>query len=94
MYVPITAQCIVPDVVCLRTLYKEDEGVSMIKVPAKKCQQRTPPIPFKNNSPFNLSFEVEAISNENFDNKPYDIVVQNFTHSQANAQFFVNMQLR
>ena len=66
----------------------------MIKIPAKKCQQRTPPIPFKNISPFNLTFEVEAISNESYEHKPYDIVVQNFVGCQANAQFFVNMQLR
>ncbi len=55
---------------------------------------RMPPIPFKNLSNFSFSLEVEAISNENFSNRPYDIVTQNFVNCQANAQFFVNMQLK
>lgn len=66
----------------------------MIKIPAKKNQIRMPPIPFKNLSPFNFTLEVEAISNESFSNKPYDIITQNFVNCQANTQFFVNLQLK
>jgi len=53
-----------------------------------------PPIPFKNLSNFNLTIEVEAIANESFNDKPYDIVTQNFVNCQANTQFFVNIQLK
>ena len=53
-----------------------------------------PPIPFKNLSAFNFTLEVEAISNESFANKPYDIITQNFVNCQANTQFFVNLQLK
>lgn len=37
---------------------------------------------------------MEAISSENFQNKPYDIITQNFVNCQANTQFFVNLQLK
>ena len=37
---------------------------------------------------------MEAISNESFANKPYDIITQNFVNCQANTQFFVNLQLK
>ena len=63
-------------------------------MPAKKNQIRMPPIPFKNLSNFNFTLEVEAITNENFSNRPYDIVTQNFVNCQANTQFFVNLQLK
>ena len=53
-----------------------------------------PPIPFKNMSNFNFTLEVEAITNESFANRPYDIVTQNFVNCQANMQFFVNLQLK
>ena len=53
-----------------------------------------PPIPFKNLSAFNFTLEVEAITNESFANRPYDIVTQNFVNCQANMQFFVNLQLK
>ena len=53
-----------------------------------------PPIPFKNMSNFNFTLEVEAISSESFQNKPYDIITQNFVNCQANTQFFVNLQLK
>lgn len=66
----------------------------MIKIPAKKNQIRMPPIPFKNLSNFNFTLEVEAITNESFAKKPYDIIVQNFVNCQANTQFFVNLQLK
>ena len=66
----------------------------MIKVPAKKNQVRMPPIPFKNLSNFNFTLEVETITNENFSNRAYDIVSQNFVNCQANMQFFVNLQLK
>jgi len=66
----------------------------MIKIPAKKNQIRMPPIPFKNLSNFNFTLEVEAISNENFSCRPYDIITQNFVNVQANMQFFVNLQLK
>lgn len=91
---PITAKCEVPQIVCLKDLFKIDEDCNMIKVPAKKNQIRMPPIPFKNLSNLNFTLEVETISNENFGNKPYDIVTQNFVNCQANTQFFVNIQLR
>ena len=66
----------------------------MIKVPAKKNQIRMPPIPFKNLSNFSFTLEVEAITNENFSGRAYDIITQNFVNCQANAQFFVNLQLK
>ena len=78
----------------MKDLYKMDENCSMIKVPAKKNQIRMPPIPFKNLSNFNFTLEVETISNENFGNRAYDIVSQNFVNCQANMQFFVNLQLK
>lgn len=53
-----------------------------------------PPIPFKNLSNHNITLEVEAITNENFSNRPYDIMTQNFVNAQANNQFFVNIQLK
>jgi hypothetical protein len=53
-----------------------------------------PPIPFKNLSNFNFTLEVEALSNENFSGRPYDVITQNFVNVQANTQFFVNLQLR
>jgi hypothetical protein len=52
----------VPEVTCLKKLYKVDENTAMIKVPAKKNQIRMPPIPFKNMSNFNFTMEVEAIT--------------------------------
>ena len=78
----------------MKDLYKEDEGCTMIKVPAKKNQIRMPPIPFKNLSNFNFTLEIEAITNENFSSRPYDIITQNFVSCQANTQFFVNLQLK
>ena len=78
----------------MKELFKNDEGCSMIKIPAKKNQIRMPPIPFKNLSAFNFTLEVEAITNESFANRPYDIVTQNFVNCQANMQFFVNLQLK
>lgn len=66
----------------------------MIKIPAKKNQIRMPPIPFKNLSAYNFTLEAEAISSENFANRPYDIATQNFVNCQANMQFFVNLQLK
>ena len=91
---PITAKCEVPSIICMKELFKNDEGCSMIKIPAKKNQIRMPPIPFKNLSAFNFTLEVEAITNESFANRPYDIVTQNFVNCQANMQFFVNLQLK
>lgn len=52
----------IPDVVCLKTLFKEDEETNLIRVPAKKGQQRTAPIPFKNTSPYPLLFEIDTVS--------------------------------
>lgn len=66
----------------------------MIKVPAKKNMMRLPPIPFKNLSSFNFGLEIEAISNESFSNKPYDIFCQSLVNCQASMQFFVNIQLK
>lgn len=94
MLLPITAKCEVPQIICMKDLYKADEGCSMIKVPAKKNQIRMPPIPFKNLSNFNFTLEAETITNENFSNRAYDIVSQNFVNCQANMQFFVNLQLK
>lgn len=91
---PITAKCEVPQIVCMKDLYKADEECSMIKIPAKKNQIRMPPIPFKNTSTFNFTLEVETISNENFSNRAYDVISQNFVNCQANMQFFVNLQLK
>lgn len=53
-----------------------------------------PPIPFKNLSNFNFTLEVEAFGDQNFNNRPYDIITQNGVTCQANSQFFVNLQLR
>lgn len=53
-----------------------------------------PPIPFKNLSNFSFTLEVEAITNENFGNRAYDIITQNFVNCQPNTQFFVNLQLK
>jgi hypothetical protein len=78
----------------MKDLYKADEDCSMIKVPAKKNQIRMPPIPFKNVSNFNFTLEVETISSDNFSNRAYDVVSQNFVNCQANMQFFVNLQLK
>ena len=75
-------------------MFKPDEDTAIIKVPAKKNQIRMPPIPFKNLSNFNYTIETEAISNESFANRPYDIITQNFVNCQANTQFFVNLQLK
>lgn len=50
--------------------------------------------PSKNLSNFNFTLEVEAISNESFSGRPYDIITQNFVNCQANTQFFVNLQLK
>lgn len=86
--------CEVPEVSCLKKLFKVDENTWMIKIPAKKNQIRMPPIPFKNLSNFNFTLEVQAITNENFSKRPYDIIVQNFVNCQANTQFFVNLQLK
>ena len=66
----------------------------MIKIPAKKSQIRMPPIPFKNLSNCSFTMEVEAISNESFSGKPYDIITQSFVSCQANGPFFVNLQLK
>jgi hypothetical protein len=75
-------------------LYKPDEDTQVIKIPAKKNQIRMPPIPFKNLSNYNLTIEVEAIANESFNDKPYDVITQNFVNCQPNSQFFVNIQLK
>lgn len=83
-----------PNIVCIKDLFKTDEDMPMIKIPAKKNQIRMPPIPFKNLSNFNFTLEIEAISNENYSQKPYDIITQNFVNCQANTQFFVNLQLK
>jgi hypothetical protein len=91
---PIYAKCEVPQIVCIKDLYKPDEDTPVIKIPAKKNQIRMPPIPFKNLSNFNFTLEIEAISNESFSGKPYDIITQNFVNVQANTQFFVNLQLK
>lgn len=37
---------------------------------------------------------MEAITNESFSTRAYDIVTQNFVNCQANTQFFVNLQLK
>lgn len=55
---PITAKCQVPQIICIKDLYKAEEDCSMIKIPAKKNQIRMPPIPFKNLSPYNITLEV------------------------------------
>lgn len=60
---PITAKCELPQLICMKDLFKVDEGCSMIKVPAKKNQIRMPPIPFKNLSSFGFTLEVEAVTN-------------------------------
>lgn len=78
----------------MKDLYKTDEDCSIIKVPAKKNMIRLPPIPFKNLSSFGFGLEIEAISNESFSNKPYDIVCQSLVNCQASMQFFVNIQLK
>lgn len=91
---PIYAKCEVPQILCIKDLYKTDEDTPVIKIPAKKNQIRMPPIPFKNLSNFNFTLEVEAISNESFSGRPYDIITQNFVNCQANTQFFVNLQLK
>jgi hypothetical protein len=94
VFLPIYAKCEVPQIQCVKDLYKPDEDTPIIKIPAKKNQVRMPPIPFKNLSNFNFTLEVEAISNENFSSRPYDIVTQSFVNVQANMQFFVNLQLK
>jgi hypothetical protein len=91
---PIYAKCEVPQILCIKDLFKSDEDTPVIKIPAKKNQIRMPPIPFKNLSNFNFTLEVEAISNESFSGRPYDIITQNFVNCQANTQFFVNLQLK
>lgn len=91
---PIRAKCEIPQIICVKDLYKPAEDTPVIKIPAKKNNTRMPPIPFKNTSGYSLQFEVEAISKDSFKDKPYDIVTQNFVNAQANSQFFVNLQLR
>lgn len=91
---PIHLVCEVPEVICLKKLLKVDENVWMIKIPAKKNQIRLPPIPFKNLSSFNFTFEAEAIASEDYSKGPYDIIVQNLVNCQGNMQFFVNLQLK
>ena len=54
VYLPITAKCEIPQIVCLKELYDEKEGVTLIKIPGKKGNMRMPPIPFKNTSPYNF----------------------------------------
>ena len=55
---PIAAKCEIPQIVCLKNLFKYSEECTMIKVPAKKNQIRMPPIPFKNLSNMALTLEV------------------------------------
>ena len=52
---PIYAKCEVPQIVCIKYLYKPDEDTPVIKLPAKKNQIRMAPIPFKNLSNFNFT---------------------------------------
>lgn len=52
---PMVAKCEVPQITCIKDLYKPDEDTQVIKVPAKKNQIRMPPIPFKNVSNFNFT---------------------------------------
>jgi hypothetical protein len=52
---PIYAKCEVPQIVCIKGLYKPDEDIPVIKLPAKKNQIRMAPIPFKNLSNFNFT---------------------------------------
>ena len=94
MVLPITAECKIPQIICIKDLYKPEEDTPVIKIPAKKNNIRMPPIPFKNTSNNNIQLEVEAISKDSFKDKPYDIVTQNFVSAQANSQFFVNLQLK
>jgi hypothetical protein len=91
---PITSNAEVPEIQCIKELIKADEGCRVIRIPAKKNQVRLPPVPFKNVSTFNFSVEVEAISNENFSERAYDVITQNFVNCQASTPFFVNMQLK
>lgn len=53
--IPIYAKCEVPNIICIKDLYKPDEDTPIIKIPAKKNQVRMPPIPFKNMSNFNFT---------------------------------------
>ena len=53
-----------------------------------------PPIPFKNLSKCTFTLEVEAVSNQSFNDQPFDVVTQTFVHCPMNAQFFVNLQLK
>lgn len=94
MCLPIYVNCEIPEITCLKKLFKDEQNTWMIKIPAKKNQIRMPPIPFKNLSNYNFTMEVEAITNENFSKRAYDIIVQNFVNCQANGQFFVNLQLK
>lgn len=94
MYLPINAKCELPNISCIKDLFKADEGCNMIKVTAKKNMMKMPPVPFKNLSSFNFTIEVETITNESFIDRPFDIITQNFVNCQANMQFFVNMQLK
>jgi len=55
IYLPISAKCEIPQIICIKDLYKPDEDTQVIKIPAKKNQIRMPPIPFKNLSNFNLA---------------------------------------
>jgi hypothetical protein len=66
----------------------------VIKIPAKKGQYRTPSLPFKNMSVIDLKMEVEALSIDKNEEKPYDIVTQNYCSSEKKSIFFINMQLK
>lgn len=55
MFIPICAKCDIPQLVCIKDLFKPEEGTQMIKIPAKKSQIRMPPIPFKNLSAFSFT---------------------------------------
>ena len=91
---PMVSNAEIPEIQSIKELVKVDEGCRVIRIPAKKNQVRLPPVPFKNLSSFNFSIEVEAISNENFSERAYDVVTQNFANCQASSPFFVNMQLK
>ncbi len=55
MCLPIYVNCEIPEITCLKKLFKDEEKTWMIKIPAKKNQIRMPPIPFKNLSNYNFT---------------------------------------
>ena len=58
VFIPMVARCQVPEIICIKELYKPDEDCQMIRIPAKKNQVRLPPVPFKNLSNFGFSLEI------------------------------------